>query len=337
MKTGFLTLKQCENNDNTDANYTRVGKNTGNIVFSEAIKKIFRCETFTHDELKGGDKGDQYDNFITADFIWIRENEDKSSYRYVLDAIKHKPLTPISIGLQSSNFNPDFKLHAGTVNIFKEMQEKSTLGVRGNYTADILNKHGIKNIEVIGCPSLYYNMDPEFKIHKKDFSAVYNILCNYQTLTKELTYRDFQVLKYLNNYCSAFIEQVVNYMPGEMYKIIPHEVTWLITKKKQIFFMLESWLNFMKNYDFSIGARFHGNVVALLTGIPCLFLTIDSRTKELTDYFNLPSMNVEEFNTVKPLRYYYEEADYTEFNKNYKNVYKKFIDFSKKNNLIINK
>lgn len=335
MKTGFLNMIECKDNRRIKENFTNCGGNSGNIVFCNAIKEIFDCDSIFPHELN---ESEQYDNYITAAFIWIRENEDKSSFKETMKVLKDKPIIPISIGLQADNFDPNFTIHPSTVKIFAEMQEKSVLAVRGNYTAEILNKHGIKNIRIIGCPSMYMELNPYKKISKKPFEQLGSrVSCNYRTLTKDLTKNDFEIMKYLNSYATVFIEQTQNYIPSEIYHYIPNEVIWLITKKLRIFFVFSDWLNLMKSFDFNIGARFHGNVVAVLTGIPALFLTIDSRTEELTDFFKLPTLNINDFDIKRPLQYYYELADYTDFNTAFPDNFNNFLAFVKENNLKLRK
>lgn len=332
MKTGFLNRVTCTNNSRTKENFVKCGNNSGNTVFCHAIQEIFECDNIFPDEL---DKAEQYDNFITTGFIWVHENEDMSSFYKTMKFLKNKPIIPISIGLQSSYSSPDFKMHPDTVKLFAEMQEKSVLAVRGCYTAEILNKYGIKNIRVIGCPSMYTELDPYKKIEKKILGS--RISCNYKTLSKDLTNIDLEILKYFNSYSTIFMEQTINYIPGGYYNYIPKEVIWLITKKSRIFFVAKDWINLLRSFDFSIGARFHGNMAAVLAGVPALFLTFDSRTKEMTDFFKLPTIGINDFDIKKPISYYYELADYSDFNKEFPEMFENFVDFANKNGLKLKK
>lgn len=56
----------------------------------------------------------------------------------------------------------------------------------------------------------------------------------------------------------------------------------------------------MQNYDFSMGMRFHGNIIAMQNGLRALFVVSDSRTRELTEYFGLPVLEAKEFDEQKP-------------------------------------
>ena len=68
------------------------------------------------------------------------------------------------MGLQNGKADPNFVLHPNTLKLLKEIEERCVIGVRGYYTAEILNKYGIKNLQVIGCPSMFYGLDYNFKI-----------------------------------------------------------------------------------------------------------------------------------------------------------------------------
>ncbi len=95
----------------------------------------------------------------------------------------------------------------------------------------------------------------------------------------------------------------------------------------------KEWISAIEGYDFSIGMRFHGNVMGLRAGLKSLFITSDSRTEELTSFFNLPSLKIDKFEVNRPPSYYYDVADYSEFNKSYPMIFDAFIDFVQKNGM----
>ncbi|GFI46514.1 hypothetical protein IMSAGC019_01833 [Lachnospiraceae bacterium] len=61
---------------------------------------------------------------------------------------------------------------------------------------------------------------------------------------------------------------------------------------------------------------------------------IDSRIEELVRYFNLPFIKIQDFDDNKTIKYYYELADYTAFNLNYKEKYIRYQDFLRKNKIL---
>lgn len=105
-------------------------------------------------------------------------------------------------------------------------------------------------------------------------------------------------------------------------------------KKAVVPFDRSEWDRALQNVDFSFGARFHGNVMALWNNIKALFMITDSRTKEMIEFFRLPSIELNAFDKDKPIEYYYELADYSKFNKAYHILYKNFCGFVKKNGLV---
>ena len=82
-----------------------------------------------------------------------------------------------------------------------------------------------------------------------------------------------------------------------------------------------------------LGSRFHGNVIAVTSGIPALTMVVDSRMDEMTRLFRLPTLPMEDFRLDKPLEYYYDLADYTDFNKAYPERMRVFRDFLQRNGL----
>lgn len=81
---------------------------------------------------------------------------------------------PVSLCANSFNgYDPNLaeRLSPNQKRNFSLLSEKSKLiGVRGNYSAEILNSLGIKNVRVIGCPS-YFENGPTRALQKKPWDA----------------------------------------------------------------------------------------------------------------------------------------------------------------------
>ena len=99
--------------------------------------------------------------------IWLTPNQTYPHVWTMLKRIGDKPLVPISVGVQSMARNVDITLHPDTVKLLRTMAERAVLGVRGEYTAAVLEKNGIVNFRIIGCPSLYQGMNEKFRVEKK--------------------------------------------------------------------------------------------------------------------------------------------------------------------------
>lgn len=301
MKACILGGKIQNKNINRHINLAKVGLNNGNMLFWHSLNFILDSELKTMEECSSDTfDGSQYTAFITTDLIWIQERTFFPVVSKQLEIAGDKPLIPISIGLQTATFKKDFELHPNTITLLLELQERAVLGVRGNYTAEILNKYGVKNIEVIGCPSMYLPFDYNFEISKEKVSPK-NVAVNLRSIYSKLKYKEIKFLVYSANHKFSFVEQTGHPFTREICPDMPtfdYLSKWL-NDYKLMFFDINDWRSFMSTVDFSMGCRFHGNVIALWEKKPALFITIDSRTTELCEHFFLPTISLEAFDEKK--------------------------------------
>ena len=336
MKIGIFSEAFDTLNEPFDVQYERTGRNSGNLVFLRSLKKLFN-PTFIkpyygYHDIK--EKYEDIDAFITTDLIWIRPNVRQDNVECIFKHIGDRPLIPISVGLQADETNINFEMHPETAKLLQAISERCTIGVRGYYAAYILNKYKIKNIAVIGCPSVFYKPHYAFKTVEK--CDMINAVSSFKTAF----YQDFHKwckpseINYLM-YCSAhnmgFVEQTGM---NDIALDAPFGL-WINTRRK-MFFNMDEWDSYLKDFDFHLGMRFHGGVISLQNGLPSLFLTSDSRTTELTDFFCFPKLPISEFDITKPLSYYYERADYSEFQKRFPYLLNNFKAFAENNGLEVN-
>lgn len=96
-----------------------------------------------------------------------------------------------------------------------------------------------------------------------------------------------------------------------------------------------SWLQFLSERDFSFGTRIHGNVAAILAGIPALVFYPDARIKELVAYHNIPNMPTKTAIRKSNLSIFdiYEKTDFSQIHRGHKERFNHYIDFLEKNQL----
>ena len=334
----YIMFRRCFDGTTKETAFDSVGLNTGNQVFGDSIKKVINPKVVSYLYYKNNRESiGKIDKVITTDLIWINE-ESNFDYLYKqMEQLGEIAYVPMSIGLQAQYYNKEFKLNESVMRVLERMQERAVLGVRGEYTASILEKHNIKNIEVIGCPSLYYWNDENFKFMKKENFVPNKVLSNFRSIYGQLSRAEKDFLAYCADRNYTFIEQTKYILQNENVNdtaYFEHISKWL-KEKSRIYFDTQSWGQNIKGYDFSMGARFHGNIIALWNDIPALFMLVDSRTEELVKFFHLPHIRMEEFDREKPIEYYYEMADYTEFNKFYRERCQTFRNFLRKNEIVI--
>ena len=56
----------------------------------------------------------------------------------------------------------------------------------------------------------------------------------------------------------------------------------------KVFFDVSDWMDYYKGFDFVIGTRIHGTMLALQAGTPALCIAHDSRTLELCQTMKMP-------------------------------------------------
>lgn len=323
-------------------NYSILGDNTGNEAFISSISKIIEVDRLERRLLRGnGSDLDNYDSFITSDLIWIRQNTDApESIKSLLDRFPDKPVVAISLGLQSNVYQPDFQLSKDMIHTLERMNERATIAVRGAYTAEILSKNGIKNFDIVGCPSVY-----QLPLYQKNYApllaskTVQSATSNFRTFYEPLKAKEEEILLYFSQNCTGFVEQTqldfdrIKIESSENHRKID---TWL-KNNRAYFFEASDWVSYCKNFDFSLGSRFHGNVMSVLAGVRALFLTTDTRTAELTEFFGVPSLPVSQFDPAKSIQEYYDMADYSKFISSFHGKISNFCVFLAKNKLGISK
>mgnify|MGYP000799317785 FL=1 len=186
-----------------------LGNNTGNLVFIRALKDIFHPVMIPLWDVTSDTFRDRADitHYITTELIWLTPNQTYPHVWTMLKRIGDKPLVPISVGVQSMARNVDITLHPDTVKLLRTMAERAVLGVRGEYTAAVLEKNGIVNFRIIGCPSLYQGMNEKFRVEKKPFDPKMRACCNFCTFYGTLSDPERQFLTFCANRDLGFVEQ----------------------------------------------------------------------------------------------------------------------------------
>lgn len=332
MKVALLK-NQPTDSENLDEQFKSVALNSGNVVYWESIIRLFNPTIISFAETE---KLKDFDACIVTDLCWIRENSNFGYIEKLVDKY-NIPFIPMSIGLQNNSFNKNFQLGEQVTRMLRKMEQRATLGIRGEYSASILRKHGITNIQVIGCPSLYYWNNRNLKIENN--IQPQNCICNFKSFGSTLGKYHIDILRFFEKYNMLFVEQTGKPLSSEHINnlfVFEKIKNWL-DSHSMLEFHYKDWVNKIKENDFSIGMRFHGNIIALHQNIKALFITHDSRTQEMIDFFELPYIKLVDFDSAKSISYYYALADYTNFNNNYAKKFDSFIDFVKKNNLEISK
>ena len=214
-------------------------------------------------------------------------------------------------------------------------------GLRGYFTQELFNRWGYRDAVVIGCPS-FYQKGRSLTIQKKNISRdnfIPSINGELPLLSDKWWQKQFSLFPE-----AVYIDQNLFY--NLLYNKKFHEQNKLSIKKAselsqqftqfalqlihedrvKLFYDVLPWINYFstKNVSFSIGQRIHGNIAAILGGVPAAVCIHDSRTRELSEFFEIYSCKQPK--KSEDIFEIYCESDYTLFNKNYS---KKFDNFEK--------
>ena len=135
------------------------------------------------------------------------------------------------------------------------------LGVRGNYTAEVLGQLGVKNAVPIGCPS-YFETGKNRVIKKKAALTSDKIFftSNYPSPLNTLAYQVCQ-----DRQEEEIIRAIAFKASSDFFK----NNLWLekyLGKRFMFFLTFPIWKAFASEFDFSLGYRVHGCILILNSG-----------------------------------------------------------------------
>lgn len=186
----------------------------------------------------------------------------------------------------------------------------SPIGVRGAISQGVLQRYGIKST-VVGCPTF-----SAVNTLRRISGSAFTINATLSGYHRQLT-SDILEFGRANNFTYGLQDETR--IIADIYNFTRHDIinadsiytarfknllfdygyynndpaTWEQTREwlhQRAFFKTtyHSWSSHLTKFDFAIGMRIHGNAIAMLSGVPALFVPCDQRTMELCQYHSLP-------------------------------------------------
>lgn len=335
------------------------GTNTGNLIFSDAAHKLLttpRAEVFSNGirtvQSEAARINEEYDVFVVPLANAFRPSFERPLARMTQLIKKLRiPVVVLGVGAQA-----DLKYNAArlkpmepTVREFvtEVLNRSASIGVRGEFTEQYLNDMGFRDVEVIGCPSMFMHGDT-FTLEKR-----------VESLTRESRVS-------VNGSHSAVRSHGLDAIIRQAHQRYPHLrfvgqnllegelLHWRETSnpsgsqtsmpthpshpmyregKVRLYIDPATWIHELREFDFSFGSRIHGNIAALLAGVPSTVLCSDSRTLELCRYFGIPHRKISETpKNIDPAELY-EAADFGDLVNGHKERFLRFTGFMERNGL----
>ncbi|HSK92424.1 MAG TPA: polysaccharide pyruvyl transferase family protein [Candidatus Angelobacter sp.] len=318
-----------------------IGDNAGNLVFLQATHRILRtsdqvCEPggFSVDPPLARTVNETFDAYVMPLANAFRAQYEPKLKRMIrfLERLTI-PVVILGVGAQS---DPDLgfeRLKPMEPSIRRFMtaalDRGPVVGVRGEMTAEYLFGLGFRDVEVIGCPSMFLHGD-RIEVTKRvaalDRNARVSInISPYVAAMGPISVR--HAARYPNLvYVPQDLETLGALIRGGGWSSslppddpVPLHSAHPLFAGRRARFHVEPWpwIDDLATRDFSFGTRIHGNIAAILAGTPAYVFAHDSRTLELARYFEIPHRLMRDVPPDIDAADLHAEADYTALTTNH--------------------
>lgn len=366
MKTKKILLwgasPELPKNEDFKTSFARSGENFGNTLIGNGVVSVLKnCEYIYRHELKTPEEANERCDHIVipaANFLW-----KGFDFGFMSDFIEATtlPVTIIGLGAQTSDRSQVATIHPNTLRLMKILSERSpALGVRGFYTAEVLAAHGILNLEVLGCPSLYSNLQPPKQIIPIAIEGFKNLAVNFSRRVAPHSFMPLRLQEIENKLLEIAIrlrmpfiaqdeieeleisdncitQDSISTVSKYFSQIDSDEVIGYFSSSTRYFCTFSDWSKFILTRSGTIGSRLHGNIISLINGKPGLVIAHDSRTLELCALTGMPYINIREDGvgslSEEGLIDRITNTKYDIFCKNMQNLFIKYKHFLEKSDL----
>lgn len=341
--------------------FEQSGCNFGNLLIVHGAMSLFPRELlcFPKDFKRPEEVAEVCSHIVVpaANILW-HGFDVTAIYEYL--AKISLPIILLGVGAQTSNRNLSCPINETTMKLMRLASDRSSaIGVRGYYTAEMLAARGIHNTEILGCPSFYMKGKPS-KIRTLNGGLETALSVNFSRPVNSHSFRPARLqqvenalLKYAMRYSAEFVAQdeleelwlsagderglqrILAYFEGSA----ASDVRRFFAGKATYFTSPDLWSEYISGKTFSVGSRFHGNLIAVINGTPALFIVHDSRTMELCALLGVPYIHVEQ-NTERSIDEDFiaaamQSADFGLFEKAHETLFQRMKAYALDNGLPI--
>lgn len=292
-------------------------------------------------------------NFIHAGMRWKETAE-------LIEKLKI-PVFAIGVGAQAAQ--PEkIVLPPDAVRVWSALADHcGSIGVRGAYSADVLFDNGIRNVDVVGCPSMFRLRDSELKVNRKLPYDIRRIafslrretgdgyskdVRSYRQIQRDFMLRldaesDMTVTIHGEREEKSFyfrdVEQVdaaIETLRKSEWITPDNERQMLDIYRSRLFFntSVEQFDEFIKTVDLAIGYRVHAVLPALANGVPGILVGYDTRTSELAETHQIPMVNEQDL-AGRSWRDLYRPELFNAFARHFPKSYRTMADFLTRNGI----
>lgn len=293
------------------------GRNTGNLAFWYTTRRLIDEDAVMISwKLKELPKNLKAFVIPAANFIGTHSNLAPIT-RIIREL--NVPCVIVGLGAQSDREDQVPNVGDSVKEFLHEISARTPyLCVRGEYTAAVCHALGVKNVKVLGCPSILMNPDRTLGSTMEQRIADLtpdNVAVHAACLKGNLTGVERELLRFvLLNRGSSYVIQrppeLITILYREKLKeaeakyvaefarflnLTVEELTRFVIENGHVPTSIDSWQAYIRRFSCSVNTRIHGTVVSFQAGVPSLCVMHDTRTRELASGMELPRLEIAQF------------------------------------------
>lgn len=360
----YLPYSSADMNIFTLLRFIGNSDNIGNIVFLDAINRslpgIHNVSSRDFIKFQGRFDPDYVVVLALANFL----SDTWTAPKGFLEALSRHRIVLFSVGVQGQlGKEADIALSEDAKSILELARTSGTLiGVRGEISHRYLAELGIESL-AIGCPSVH-QAPAEITCATPLAEAK---ICTSNTMRGFHREIAKKVNLFALEYCSGYMLQTESAIMADCMDL-PEEVVAFIAKQSgnphhadllrnklfdygyynevpeqwsvlrawfkqyaQFNYTVEAWRAYASQFDYCIGTRFHGNVMALQAGVPSLIIPVDARVADMAQFHRLPTISIEDFSGIDDISELASHLDFTDYQQHHSINQELYSEFLKAN------
>lgn len=230
-----------------------------------------------------------------------------------------KPVLVAGLGIQCDLSEADIELTPGTLNFVKALAKFApAIGVRGPLTQKLLNRHGVHDVVITGCPSNFLNSSLRGRsiagklseaaaghtLRADYFPGTMSIFRNVEAHLRNLVEsHDFRYVLQTNEQLFRFVDgsednDVYAYLDWERSELAPTATDAsyhrIYRERARYFLSAASWMDSASERHIGIGMRMHGTIATIQGGSAGICVVSDARMRELVTTMGYPYVDVDD-------------------------------------------
>ncbi|WP_158601922.1 polysaccharide pyruvyl transferase family protein [Pararobbsia silviterrae] len=289
--------------------YDDINTNSGNCYISYAVSKLLSlkdCPDGIVNVFKANPDEIDFDAinrnhshafFMFQDHLGGQWNAvDWTRLRAIVERIEI-PCVVFSLGVSGISRDPAVivaGMSPDAIAFFQTLAAKSiSIGVRGHITAGVLDRLGIRNYAVVGCPT-FFESGPQRVVEHRPLTRDSKVAglglfsSDFLTNIHYVLQSELGIIRALMDDSklsaadlSGFNHETWPNFQASFLNALDHD-------RVHFFLDVERWRDFFDDVALAIGVRMHGAIVALNKGCPAIVAAGDVRAYEMCTLFGIP-------------------------------------------------